>query len=323
MIIWIIDEEWKNYDIEIKEIKENFPNVEIKISNYDFKDDLESFGYKADAILAQIYADLTEEVILKLEKCKVISVYGGGYDRVDVKTATKKGIKVTNVQKYCAEDVSDYVISALYFINKKIGYYNSIVRENLKNGIWDITKTVNLEHRLNNQTLLIIGVGDIGSIVAKKANLIGMKVLGYDEFKTKEELDKINVKKVDWETGLKEADFISLNLKGADENINKIKYEDFKLMKNTAYLINTSRGKIIKESDMVKAVKEKLIKGAILDVVTKEPPTGDEEVFKQENIFITPHMSYITEESLASLQYKTVHNALSVLKGEQPENPVN
>lgn len=323
MLIWIIDEEWRNYNIEEKELHETFDNVEIRYSNYDFMKDLEEFGYKADAILAQIYADITEDVINRLENCKVISVYGGGYDRVNVKAASKKGIRVTNVQKYCAEDVSDYVIAAMFFVNKKIGYYDSIVRDNLEKGIWDITKTVDLEHRLNESTLLIIGVGDIGSLVAKKALLLGMKVLGYDEYKSAKELNEIGVKKVDWDEGLKEADFISVHLRGTDSNINKINYSDFEKMNRNAFLINTSRGKVINEDDMVKAMNNGLIRGAILDVVTKEPPTGKEPVFKTKNIHITPHMSYITKESLNDLQYKTVHNSISVLLGEEPSNPVN
>lgn len=323
MLVWIIDEEWRDYNIEEEELKKFFPEVEIKYSNYNFSEDLKNFGYRADAILTQIYADITKDVIEKLENCKVISVYGGGYDRVDVLAATQKGIKVTNVQKYCAEDVSDYVIAAMFFVNKKIGYYNSIVRENLKMGIWDITKSVNLEHRIKNSKLLIIGLGDIGSLVAKKARLLGMKVLVYDDYKSEEDIKNLGFKKVSWIEGFKEADFISVHLKGVDANINKLNYKDFKLMKKSAFIINTSRGKIINELDLVKAVKEKIISGAILDVVTKEPPIGDEPIFNVENIFITPHMSYITEESLNDLQFKTVHNTISVLNGDEPANPVN
>lgn len=323
MLIWVIDEEWAEYKIEEKEIKEVFPDCEIRYSSYDFHKDLDDFGYKADGILVQIYAYMTKEVIDKLQNCKVMAVYGGGYDRVDVEAATKKGIRVTNVQKYCAEDVSDYVIAAIFHVNKNIAYYNSIVRENAKNGIWDVTKTMDLEHRLNKSTLLILGVGDIGNVVARKAKALGMNVIGYDEYKTEEELSKFGVKKVSWDEGLKNADFISVNLKGVDANADKLRYEDFKKMKNNAYIINTARGKIINEPDLVRAVDEKLIRGAILDVIKNEPPEKDEKILNQEGIIVTPHMSYLSKETLVDLQYKTAINLLSVLQGKEPQNPVN
>jgi len=108
-----------------------------------------------------------------------------------------------------------------------------------------------------------------------------------------------------------------------NENINKLSMKDFKLMKNTAYLINTARGKIIKEDDLIQAVKNKLIAGAVLDVIKNEPPVGDEAILHCENIVVTPHISYISEESFKDLKLKTLKNLIDMLNDKKPVDLVN
>lgn len=318
-LIWIIDEEWSDYEIEIDILKKSFPDCEIKMSNYDYKEDLDKFGYKADGILAQVYADIPKDTIDKLKNCKGIAIYGGGYDRVDIKAARDKGIPITNVQGYCAEDLADYIIAAIFLFNKKIEYFYN----NLNNKLWGAPAVKQNMKRISSQNLLIIGFGTIGKILAKRVSSLGIKVLAYDEFLSEEEVKKYNVIKVSWEEGLKQADYISVNLKGCDENINKLSMKDFKLMKNTAYIINTARGKIIKEDDLIQAVKNKLIAGAVLDVIKNEPPVGDEAILHCENIVVTPHISYISEESFKDLKLKTLKNLIDMLNDKKPVDLVN
>ena len=117
-LIWIIDEEWAEYDLEQTMLKEKYPDCVIKFSSYDYEEDLQAFGKSADAILTQIYADISKETIKQLTCCKAIAVYGSGYDRVDIIAAKEKGIKVTNVAGYCKEDIADYVMAAVYFFYK-------------------------------------------------------------------------------------------------------------------------------------------------------------------------------------------------------------
>lgn len=118
------------------------------------------------------------------------------------------------------------------------------------------------------------------------------------------------------------ADYLSVNLKGIDANKNKISMNEFKLMKNTANIINTSRGKVINESDLIDAVRNKEIDGAIIDVITHEPPNGDEEILFEKNILVTPHISYISIESMKALKEFALGNLEAVLKGEDPRDPV-
>ena len=203
--------------------------------------------------------------------------------------------------------------------NKKIEYFYN----NLDSKFWGAPAVKENIKRLSNQKLLIIGFGTIGKILAKRVSSLGIKVLAYDEFLSEDEIKRYNVEKVSWEEGLKQADYISINLKGCDENINKLSMKDFKLMKNTAYIINTARGKILKEDDLIEAVKNKIIAGAVLDVIKTEPPTGDEAILHCDNIIVTPHISYISEESFKDLKLKTLKNLIDMMNDKKPIDLVN
>lgn len=322
MLIWIIDEEWTDYDLEKEYLPKAFENVDIRISNYNYEEDLKEFGYKADAILAQVYAEIPRSTIENLENCKVISTYGGGYDRIDLDACKEKGIRVTNIQGYCAEDLADYTLAAIYHFNKKIQYYADTCLDNVKAGKWGSLVIEKPTHRLSEENLVIVGFGAIGKAIADKVKGTGINIYAVDEFLSEAEIEKHGVKKLDWEEGFKMADYISVNLKGIDANKNKISMNEFKLMKNTASIINTSRGKVINESDLIEAVRSKEIAGAIVDVITNEPPNGDEEIFLEKNILVTPHISYISIESMKALKEFALGNLEAVLKGEEPRDPV-
>ncbi|HCT65494.1 MAG TPA: phosphoglycerate dehydrogenase family protein [Lachnospiraceae bacterium] len=319
MLIWIIDNEWPDYEIEKKAIYEKFPNCEIKFSAEDYKDDLEKFGYNADAIICQISVDILKETIDKLEKCKVISVYGVGYDRVDIKAAKEKGIYVTNVPGYCAEDVSDYVIAALYRHNKQLSSYNS----DIKNGLWGAQAVKRKIKRLSSQSLFIVGFGRIGRLIANKAVAFGMTVMYYDPFVSQETAKEMGVTKVEFEEGFKTADYISLNSKLDNTTKHLISEKELNLMKPEAHIINASRGKVIDEKALIKAVESGKIEGATLDVIENEPPTGNEDVFKCEKIFVTPHISYFSVDSLNELQLTAALNAINILDGKIISEIVN
>ncbi|WP_138160591.1 C-terminal binding protein [Peptoniphilus catoniae] len=322
MLIWIIDEEWNEYDLEKELLPKEFPGVELRFSGYDYKKDLEEFGYKADGILAQIYADINKEMIDKLENCKGIAVYGGGFDKVDIEACKAKGIHVTNIQEYCAEDLADYVIAGIYNWNKDLAGRSSRIKEDIKNNAWGAPSIKKMEHRISKQTLLIVGFGAIGKVVNEKAKAIGMKVIAYDEFLTAEEVAKYGAKKVSWEEGFSQADVVTIHLKGIEANQDKIGENAFKYMKDTAYLINTSRGRVVNEEDLIKAVKSNKIRGALLDVVKNEPPTVDNPLLSCEGIMVTPHNSYISVESMRALKEYAIGNLASMIRGEKPRDPV-
>lgn len=318
-LIWIIDEEWPDYEIEKRLLREAFPDCTLKFSGYDYREDLESFGKNAHAILSQIYTAISKDVIDELTNCKIIAVYGGGYDRVDYPYAKTKGILVTNVQGYCAEDLADYVMSAIFHTRKNLtGFEGSIQK-----GLWGAMAMEKQPRRISSAVLLIIGFGTIGRAIAVKANALSMRVLAYDPYVDEQEMAKHGVTKAEWKEGLREADFISVSPIYRKETHGLLSYADFQAMKRSAVLINTSRGNVIVEEDLVRAVKEGLISGAIVDVIAAEPPTGQEEILHCPGILVTPHISYISEESFTDLKEKAVTNVIKTLSGQLPNDIVN
>ena len=311
-LIWIIDDEWSNYKIEEELLYSEFPGCTIKYSNLNFEKDLEEFGGKADAVICQISVDMTKEVIEKLHNCKIISVYGTGYNNVDINAAKEKKIEVGFIPGYCAEDIGDYVIGALYYINKGYGTYNS----QIKQGLWGaqaINKTIT---RLSGKKLLIVGYGRIGQTVGRKAIANNLEVLAYDPFLTDERAKELGVENVSLMEGLMVADFVSIHCIYSNETKGLFGKKQFELMKNDAYLINSSRGPIVNQKELVEAVKDKKIAGAILDVLETEPPEVDDQILNTEGITVTPHMSYYSNDALNELQYRAANNVVKVLKGK-------
>lgn len=316
---WIIDEEWADYLYETETLKKAYPDCEIHYSNYDYMDDLEKFGSKADAIITQIYTDLPQSTINRLEKCKGIAVYGGGFDRVDIKAAGKKGIPVTNVQGYCAEDLADYVMAAVYHFKKNLTGFTSQISQ----GLWGAQAVAEPLSRVAGSVLMLIGFGRIGSTVADKAIKLGMTVIAYDPNVSAEAMAQFGVQSVSLEDGLSQADFVSVHAKLFEETRGLICAKHFALMKPTAALINTARGGVIVEDDLIDAVESGKIAGAMVDVISNEPPKGDERIFSCKNIIVTPHMSYISKESYQELKSRAVSNAMKMLAGERPADVVN
>lgn len=318
-IIWIIDEEWSDYKDEQRLLQQEVPNAIIRCSSYDYAADLEAFGYEADIILAQIYAEIPAKVIARLKKCKGIAVYGGGYDRVDIVAARSKGISVTNVNGYCIEDIAEYVLAAILYVAKQLTGYDVAA----ENGAWG-AKAVHVPiHRLTGQTLFLVGCGRIGSFVGQKARSLGMHVTGYDPFVTGERMSAAGIDKVSLAEGFQTADFVSVHVKCDETTEDLLTKKYFSLMKPSAYLINTSRGRILNEADLIAAVKNKQMAGAVLDVISEEPPNPSAEIFHVPGILVTPHISYISEESYQELKRRTINNALAMLRSQRPDDLVN
>ncbi|UQZ89304.1 phosphoglycerate dehydrogenase family protein [Deltaproteobacteria bacterium Smac51] len=318
-LIWIIDEEWPDYDMERKLLRERYPDCDIRFSSYDYAEDLENFGKDADAILCQIYATLPREAIERLTRCKAIAVYGGGFDRVDIVAAREKGIKVTNISNYCKEDLADYTMAAVYFFYKQVAQLSAEV----KTLPWGAQAIERPPMRLSESVMHIIGLGRIGREVAAKAKGNGLKVTAYDPYVSAEEMAASGVAKTGWDEGLAGADYISVNCILNEETTGLIKYEDFEKMKSSAYLVNTARGKVIDEEAMVRALEKGLIKGAMLDVIATEPPTYSEKIFGCQNAYVTPHVSYISVQSFEELKRRAVGNAVMGMEGKISPDLVN
>jgi len=270
----------------------------------------------ADAILTT-YAKVTTEVVQALTKCKIIARFGIGVDNVDIDMATKKGIVVTKVPDYCIDEVSDHAVALLLSVVRKIPYSNKLVQAS----DWRMPAVVPIK-RLRGTTLGLVGFGRIPQLVAPKAQAFGMNVVTYDPFVPKDVLAKANVKHVELEELLKTSDYVSLHCPLMPETKHIMNAKTFAMMKPGSYIVNTGRGPLIDEAALAAALDKGQLAGAALDVVEKEPPT-DSPILGRDNVIITPHTAFYSEEALLDLQAKAAEEVVRVLSGQAPKNPVN
>jgi len=274
---------------------------------------------ESDAILVGM-AKIDETIIGSLNQCKLIVRFGTGYDNIDVKAATSKGIPVSNVPDFCMDEVSDHAMAFILVAGRKIIQG----QEAFKEGKWGpMSVDINSFYRLRGQTLGLYGFGRISLMVAQKARAFGMNCISFDPLVGEGAMSKNNVEKVEMEALLKRSDFISLHAPLTDETENAFDLNKFSSMKKTAWIINTSRGPIIREKDLATALDQGLIAGAALDVLASEPPDKDSPLLNRDNVFITPHIAWMSLGARDDMQRKGVEEVVRVLKGERPKNVVN
>lgn len=311
----VTDYVFPNLEIERKELKKIGADL-IESTDSDEESIIEA-ARDADAIL-NCYAELTPRVIESLEKCQIIARYGIGVNNVNMSTATKKGIIVTNVPDYCIEEVSDHALTLILACTRKICQLNKTV----KNGKWDFKDYLPM-YRIMGQTLGIIGFGKIPRRLVEKLAAYKLNILAYDPYVDKRIAKKYNVKLVEFEELLKESDIISIHTPLTEKTLGMLGCDQFKIMKKTAYLINTARGGLIKDNDLAQALNEGEIAGAGLDVLEDENVNSHHPLLNLENVIITPHSAFYSEQALKDLQYKAVQEVIRVLTGENPKSCVN
>lgn len=311
----VTDYVFPNLEIERKELKKIGADL-IESTDSDEESIIEA-ARDADAIL-NCYAELTPRVIESLEKCQIIARYGIGVNNVNMSTATKKGIIVTNVPDYCIEEVSDHALTLILACTRKICQLN----ETVKNGKWDFKDYLPM-YRIMGQTLGIIGFGKIPRRLVEKLAAYKLNILAYDPYVDKKIAKKYNVKLVEFEELLEESDIISIHTPLTEKTLGMLGCDQFKIMKKTAYLINTARGGLIKDNDLAQALNEGEIAGAGLDVLEDENVNSHHPLLNLENVIITPHSAFYSEQALKDLQYKAVQEVIRVLTGENPKSCVN
>ncbi|MEM2725944.1 MAG: C-terminal binding protein [Candidatus Bathyarchaeia archaeon] len=270
----------------------------------------------ADALLNQ-YAPITRRVIESLKRVRVIVRYGVGVDNVDVEAATERGIFVANVI-YDITDVADHAVGLILSLVRKIPLAN----QNVKEGMWD-WKGIQPISRLKGKTVGIIGFGRIGRKVAQRLRGFEVKLIAYDPYVPADLFAEHGVEKVDFETLIEEADIITIHTALTSETRHLIGERELRSMKRDAILINTSRGSVIDERVLYKALKEGWISGAGLDVLEKEPPEKDNPLLKLDNVIVTPHMAWYSRESLDEIRRIAAEEVARVLSGQIPINLVN
>ena len=267
-------------------------------------------------VIAFIATPITARIINALEKCKLIIRYGVGYDNVDWKAAAERGIYVCNAQTYGTHDVGEHAAALLMAVSKLIPQNDALIR---KDGWGCAGRGV----RLYGKTVGFIGLGRIARVTCSVTNGLGMKAITYDPYVSQEILDEYKATSVDLETLLKESDFISVHAPLTEESRHMLSTEQFKMMKNTAYVINTSRGALIDEEALIKALEDGEIAGAGLDVFEKEPIDVDSRLRFMDNVVLVGHLAFNTNEAMVDLHKEVTADIVRVLKGERPVNVVN
>jgi D-3-phosphoglycerate dehydrogenase / 2-oxoglutarate reductase len=271
---------------------------------------------EADAVLTT-YAKVTAEMIPHLTRCRVIGRFGIGVDNVDIPAATNAGIVVTRVPDYCLDEVSDHTMALLLAMVRKIPSSNT----RTQSGRWEMRAVVPI-HRLRGTVLGLVAFGQIPQLVAPKAQAFGIRVVTHDPFVSQQVVERAHVEQVQFEELLKISDYISIHTPLLPATRHLFNADVFRRMKPTAYLINTARGPIVDEAALAAALDQGHLAGAALDVMEQEPPSGS-PLFGRDNVIITPHTSFYSEESLVDLQSKAAEDVVRVLSGQAPRNPVN
>lgn len=277
----------------------------------------------ADGLIVSGRQQATRAVIEKLNKCRVISQTGIGYENVDVKAATEHGICVTNVPDYCLEEVADHAMTLLLALARKLLLLNSESRDASHWGFAYMFQHWSKIPRLRGQTLGLVGFGNIPRTLVPKAKGFGLRIIAYDPYVTADVAEKYGVTMVELEQLLRESDYVSLHAPVTPQTRHLLGSEQFKKMKPTAYVLNTARGPLVDEKALYEALIRGQIAGAALDVTDPEPPKPDNPLFKLDNVLLTGHSAHASAAAYAELCRRYVDNALAVLRGEFPQNLVN
>ncbi len=272
----------------------------------------------ADAIMT-CFAHVTESVVRAAEQCVVIGRFGVGVDNIAVSAATELGIAVTYVPDYCVDEVSDHVMALLHAWNRKITLFNRSVKEQG----WGSQPLTMRMMRLRGKTLGIVGFGRIGQAVAAKARAFGLQILAADPAVPAEAVEASGGRMVDLPTLLAESDFISLHAPLNDATRNLIGRNELAMMKQEAFLINAARGPLIDEAALYEALAAGAIAGAGLDVMVDNSPPQDHPLLSLDNIIITPHVAFFSQESTLELERRAAAEVVSVMQGRMPDNLVN
>lgn len=273
-----------------------------------------------EGILCLLSEKIDKELMDVGESLRVIANYAVGYDNIDVEEATRRGIIVTNTPGVLTEATAEMAWALLFSISRRIVEADRLMRR--ENGFRGWEPMLLLGEGVSGKTLGIVGAGRIGQTMARMSRGFNMQVLYFSRSRKEGFEEELGAKKVELDTLLRESDFVSLHVPLTQETYHLIGARELSLMKNTAYLINTSRGPVVDEKALVEALRDKKIAGAGLDVYEEEPRLAPGLV-ELDNVVLAPHLGSATTETRRNMAVMAAENLLAGLKGERPRNVVN
>lgn len=310
----ITDHEYEDIENEKKALSE----LDVELVDLQSRDQetILAAAKDADALIIQ-YAKMPKGLVEKLDKCKVIARYATGFDGIDLAACTEKGICVCNVSDYCREEVSTYALSLLLEMSTRVAKHNQWTHS----GNW--YGMPGKQHSLKNQVIGVVSFGRIARSYIDKIKPLCNNIWVYDAYVDDDAILQYGAVPKSLDEIYAGADYISLHCPLTDETRHLIDKEALRKMKKSAVLINVARGAVVSEEALVWALENGEIAGAALDVLEQEPPEKDNPLFKFDNVIISPHSAWYSEESQAVLQRTPAEDIARVLKGEIPTNLVN
>jgi glyoxylate reductase len=272
-----------------------------------------------DGLLCLLTDPIDMEVIFSEPKLKMIANYAVGYNNIDVEAATERSIPVSNTPDVLTDTTAEMAWALLFSVARRTVEGDRFTRADKFNG-W--APLLMLGQDVSNKTLGVVGTGRIGTAFALKSKGFNMRVLYFDENRNNKLEQELDAKKVDLSVLLGESDYVSLHVPLIDATHHMIGEKELRMMKKNAIIINTSRGPVIDEKALIKALKEKWIFGAGLDVYEHEPSIP-KELLKLDNVVLQPHSASSTTETRTKMAVMAAENMIDGLNGKIPPNCIN
>ncbi len=305
------------HDFALKMLKEKY-QVEIHFGKIPIPvTKLRSKIKEVEGIICFPYDIINKETIECAKNLKVISTYSVGFDHIDTEYAKKKKIRVGYTPEVLTDATADLAFSLLLDISRRVSEGDRVIREGKWKEIFGASDYVGID--LQGKTIGILGLGRIGGTLAKRAKAFDMKILYHNRKHVSKSKEKeLNAKYVSFEKLVSQSDIISIHVPHTKETDHLFNMKIFKKMKKSAFLINTSRGKVVNEKDLVIALRKKIILGAGLDVFETEPIKKNNPLIKLQNIVLAPHIGSSTKETRMKMAKITVKNLILGMNQKKP-----
>jgi len=299
------------------EVLKGTPGLDVDVITGMKPDELKAKIKEYHGLVVRSATKVTAEIIEAAENLKVVGRAGTGVDNVDMVAATKKGIVVMNTPGGNTVTTAEHAVSMMMALARKIPQATA----SMKRGEWEKKKFEGTE--ITGKTLGILGVGNIGSVVASRAQGLRMSVIAYDPFISAEAADKLGVTLVSMDDLFKKSDFISIHVPLTAETKGIVNAEAFKKMKKGVKIINCARGGIVNEADLAEAIKAKIVSGAACDVFEKEPPAADNPLLGIDEVILTPHLGASTFEAQENVAVAIAEQIADYLTTGTIRNAIN
>jgi len=286
------------------------------------EEELIEVAHDADAVICQ-YARVGEKTINAFTNCRLIARYGIGVDIVDVQAASRRNIMVTNIPDYCVDEVCDHAMAMLLTLIRKLQTYDKATRA----GIWRWQAAQPI-HRVRGSIMGFLAFGKIARAISVRAKPFGVQMIAYDPYIAKEDFVPYGVTPVSFDKIIERADYLMIQMPLTSKTRGIVGEAELKKMKPSSVLINTSRGPLVDNAALYRALKEGWISAAGIDDTAEEPAKKrnwkpDNPLFQLDNIIITPHSAYYSEESIEEARRCASEEVVRVLSGNRPLSPVN